>query len=141
MKYLSIILTLLFLATPIAADEKQDATTFASSALGLIDKGKFAKLYKHAAPVLIKAVTEAQLSQGIRSANSAVGARKSRKRAKVTQHKDLGGFPGVYYVVRYESSYANLPKAAELLTVTQTDGNWTFAGYQVLKRSAVPAGF
>ena len=132
---------MLLLAVPLLAAESDEAKKAAMSHLNLVDKGQYAQLYADSAKVVTAAVTQPSLTSALKGANQMVGARQARKFMKISKHKDLNGQTGLYYVLRFNSSYAKLPQAAELLTVTQEGEVWKFAGYQVLKRQAVPAGF
>lgn len=139
-----LILTLLLcLSIPglVLADESEKAKNSGSNYLKMLDKGQHADVYNDSAAVVKSAMKADQFSQQIKAAMGMVGARKSRKFAKLSVHENLGGLKGKVYTLRYTSSYAKLPNAAELVTVTNEGGKWKFAGYQVVKAEAVPKGF
>ncbi|MBI3924807.1 MAG: DUF4019 domain-containing protein [Armatimonadetes bacterium] len=128
-------------ATVLAEDTQAEAVARGKALLGLLDKAEYATAYEAGSAVLRQAVSAEAFASGIKAAAGMVGERKSRKLVKTTHHTALNGMKGDFYVLRFDSSYAKLPRAAELLTVSHEDKQWKLGGYQVLRPDAVPAGF
>lgn len=130
----------LLLTALVLADSQSEAKSQAETLLGMLDKGAYAEAYGHGSKLLTGAISAEDFAASLKQAGQAVGKRKSRKFAQASQHEQLNGVSGEFYVFRYSSAYANLPQAAELLTLAREDGKWKLAGYQVLKPEAVPKG-
>ncbi len=135
------IFCLFIMLTPLVlADNQKEARTQAEALLALLDQGAYNQAYAAGSKLLRDKVTAEQFAAGIQSAGRTVGKRKSRKFVKASHHQQLQGQAGDFYVFRYSSGFANLPEAAELLTVAKENGEWKLAGYQVVKPEFVPPG-
>lgn len=131
MRNTSAIFLLLFLMlSPLLADEKADATASAEAFLAQIDAGQYEQAYKGAAKVLAQQVDVTKFGQGIEAAKQQVGARSSRKFDSATLHNSLPrAGEGTYYMVKWTSSFANLPSGKEIVMVSLEEGVWKLAGY------------
>lgn len=135
------VMWLLLLATLVGvAETDKAAVARGQEVLVTLDEGNYAAAYKASSAMLQQAITADGWAASLKAAHKAVGARQSRKLVKATHQDQLNGMTGDFYVLHFSSSYANLPKAAELLTLIREDAKWKLAGYQIVKPEAVPAG-
>ena len=142
LRQVSVFFFMMFLiCTGAWADPKSTAVEKGQALLQLLDQEKFAEAYQQGASVLRGALTVQQFSQQNQSAHQMVGKRMGRSLVKTSHHTELNNMKGDFYVLRFQSSYANLPQAAELLTVMQEGGHWKLGGYQIIKPEYVPKGF
>lgn len=141
MRRFCIVMWLLLLATLVGvAETDKAAVARGQEVLVTLDEGHYAEAYKAGSAILQQATTADSFAASLAAAHQAVGARKSRKFVKATHHNQLNGLTGEFYVLRFSSAYANLPQAAELLTLSREDAKWKLAGYQIVKPEAIPAG-
>lgn len=136
--FLAVTLLVLFQAAWAAEETHKEA---AAQFLQQLDQGNYEAVYSRSIALLTDNVPLKAFAKQMDAAKAMVGQRKRRTLVKTTHHTNFNNQPGNYYVYRYKSSYANLPDAADVLTVVKVDGKWKFAGYQIVRADSVPKGF
>ena len=124
---------ILILCLAAAAQEKPEqlAQPPAESWLALVDAGKYAESWDHAAQLFRTSVTKEQWASKIRAARDPLGKVLSRKLKSANYTKTLPGVPdGEYVVIQYETSFEHKQSAVETITpMLDKDGTWRVAGY------------
>ena len=110
----------------------QAAQTAGEAWLALIVEGKGKESWAATSKHFQAAVTEAAWAQQAAELRTQLGTFRSRKLADAQYAIDPPDAPaGEYVMLLYESVFANLPAARELVTLTREDGQWKVIGYFV----------
>lgn len=117
------------------ADEEKlvsEAQPAAEAWLQLVDAGKYAEAWEHAAPIVQMAVTKPDFEKAMNVARAPLGSLKSRKVKAATFTKTLPGAPdGEYVVIQYETQFENKASAVETVTPQRIAGKWKVSGYYI----------
>ncbi|HEY8469893.1 MAG TPA: DUF4019 domain-containing protein [Longimicrobiales bacterium] len=110
----------------------QAAQTAGEAWLALIVEGKGKESWAATSKHFQAAVTENAWAQQAAELRSQLGRFQSRKLADAHYTIDPPNAPaGEYVLLLYESTFANLPTAHELVSLTREDGRWKVIGYFV----------
>lgn len=114
-------------------EAERSAQTAAEAWLELIDAEQYTESWNDAAPAVQEAVTAEQWADQVGSARQQVGALQERTVEAAESVMDPPNSPpGEYFILTYESTFANVPNATEtVVTMKQEDGSWKVAGYLV----------
>lgn len=131
MRHTLLLLLLLCLTIPSLANE--EATFKGKTFLKLIDHQQYDEAFGEASQLMTSKVSARQFADGIEHAKHQLGKRSSRVFAKGEATNTLAGTKGDFYVLTWNSSFKNLPKARELVVLNREGGAWKLAGYSVIK--------
>jgi Protein of unknown function (DUF4019) len=130
---LSFVTVLILTCTVLAgAQDKAKAAEAAAEAwLKFVDSGDYSQSWLQASSSFKAAVSEKQWEQQVQAARAPLGALISRKLKSAEYATQLPGAPdGQYYVLRYDTSFANKKSAVETVTpMLDKDGQWRVSGY------------
>lgn len=115
------------------ADMEAEAKSAASDWIAQVDTAAYALSYETAAPVVRNGLTEKEWITAVKSARDQTGGLEARTFSSADYTNSLPNAPeGEYVVIQYQSMFANVPMANELLVMMRTqDGSWKLAGYRV----------
>jgi hypothetical protein len=119
-------------ASPQTHSKSEDlAKESAAAWLMLIDTGKYADSWQHAARTFKTHISKKQWESAFRASRSPLGALQSRKLKSASYKTSLPGAPdGQYVVLQYESSFEHKQSAIETVTpMLDVDGTWRVSGY------------
>jgi hypothetical protein len=126
---------LLLLAGSIAhAQAAEDRARFAAEQwIVLVDDGQYDESWKEADKLFQNAIPAEEWQKKVAAERTQLGARQSRRLKDIKPAASVKGLPGgQYYLVRYQSVYANKKTATETITaLLDSDGNWRVAQYSV----------
>ncbi len=114
------------------ASAVQAAQTAGEAWLTLFTEGKGKESWAEASKHFQSAIAEnawAQQAAALRSQFGTLGSRKLEKAEYSTEVPNAP--PGEYVVLTYESAFANLPAAREIVALTREDGSWKVIAYYV----------
>ncbi len=113
------------------ASKQKAAVVSAEKWLGLIDNGKYAASWKEAGTFFRKNVTEQKWEQTMQGMRKPLGSLVSRKLKTDVYETSLPGAPdGEYFVMQFDTSFANKKSAVETVTtMLDKDGQWRAVGY------------
>ena len=113
------------------ASKQKEAVVSAEKWLGLIDNGKYAASWKEAGTFFRKNVTEQKWEQTMQGMRKPLGSLVSRKLKTDVYETSLPGAPdGEYFVMQFDTSFANKKSAVETVTtMLDKDGQWRAVGY------------
>jgi len=111
----------------------QAATEAAKSWLALLDAGKYAESWEQAALVNQNSIPKTTWESSLAAARNPLGKSLSRVFKSAVYSNSLTGAPaGEYVIIRFVSSFENVPSATETVTpMKQQDGSWKVSGYFV----------
>ena len=114
-----------------ATDGRAAALTTDEQWVQWMDKAQYDDAWKSAAPIMQKALTQADFAKAMTDARSPLGEMKTRtlKQADAIEH--LPGAPdGHYWVVQYTTRFEHKSEALEtVVTSLASDGSWHVSGY------------
>lgn len=114
-------------------EEEGAAQTAAEAWLDLIDAAEYAESWNEAAPVFQEEVTVEQWTEQVGNPRQQVGALQERALEAAEPATDLPNAPpGEYVILTYDSTFANLADATEMVVMMkQEDDSWKAVGYSV----------
>lgn len=132
---LSVLLAALFCPqAPIAlAQQKpEDLAQKSAAFLALIDSGKYAESWEKTSQLFKSKVTKDQWVDAMNQVRAPLGAVQSRKLSSANYDKKPGPPEAEYVVLKYDTSFAQLPAAVETVSFTlDKDHKWRLAGYYI----------
>ena len=121
-----------------AKDQKHDeaekkATDAAEAWLAKIDREQYADGWESAATFLKEAINKDDFMKSLTAARKPLGTLKTRKIKSKEYKTSLPGAPdGQYFIIQFESSFANKQSAIETITpMLKKDGIWRVSGYYI----------
>jgi len=128
-------ITLVLVGAPLAAQTPEDAAqAVAESWVKLVDAVDYGASWDEAATVFKSAVTKEQWTSAATGARGPLGSLASRTLAsrQVTDQPPPGAPAGTYAIIRYTTTFANVPAVNELvILILDGDRGWRVAGYTV----------
>lgn len=111
--------------------KKKNAIASALNWLDLLESEKFADSWKNTAPLFQTKVPEATWINQISAIKKSLGKNSNRELKSISFAKQLPGAPdGEYFIIRFQSSFANKPKIIETITPKlNKNGDWQVSGY------------
>lgn len=110
----------------------QAAQTAGEAWLSLFGEGKGKETWEQASKHFQAAVSENAWVQQATTLRTQLGTFQGRKLANAQYATDVPNAPaGEYVVLTYESAFANLQSAREIISLTFEDGTWKVIGYFV----------
>ena len=143
---LAVLLLALAVLHPVSAAETSEDTTKKAAAAAMVswlrgtDAGRYADSWKQASTLFKKAVSSSEWETALKSARTPLGPCIERKLASALFQQEVpmpGGITqkGEFVVAQYESSFANLKYALEIITFEkESDGVWRASGYYIKSR-------
>ena len=132
---LCVVLMLMFVPRAVTTHAQQKPEDLAQKSaeawLALADAGKYAETWDEAAQIFKGAVTKDTWIAAVKGVRTPLGAVQSRKLKAATYTKTLPGAPdGEYFVIQYDTTFANKKSAVETITpMLDKDGKWRVSGY------------
>jgi hypothetical protein len=113
-----------------AEDPMEAAIRVAREWLKGVDAGEYAKSWRDAAPVFQAAVSEDKWVAMVASVRDPLGKVESRQVVNAQFTKSLPNAPaGEYFVLQFQTAFANKPEAVETVTPMKTATGWRVSGY------------
>lgn len=117
-------------ASGVSDSAKSAAVASSDSWLKLVDEGDYGESWKSAAPIFQSAVSETDWDGKVGAVRGPLGSLKSRRLKSSHYATSLPGAPdGEYFVLQYDSSFANKRSAVETVSMMHTDKRWSVVGY------------
>lgn len=141
---IAIIAVFVFAAQTLQAQDTTAQEDAAEAAAGewiaLVDTAGYASSWQEAAPVFQSGISEDEWVQAVEQVRGQVGEIESRSLYNSEYRTTLPNAPqGEYVVLQYQSSFARLPQAMEMVVMTKTEeDDWKAAGYQVVPAQQQP---
>jgi hypothetical protein len=110
---------------------QQQAVEEATAWVNLVDEGSYGESWEQAAALFREAVTRDQWIGALNDARGPLGAVISRSVRTADYSTNVPGAPpGEYVVIQYETSFAQMASAIEIITpMLERDGSWRVSGY------------
>ena len=125
---------LIALAAKLVAQDTEDvARRAAEQWIVLVDDGQYDESWKEASKLFQDSVTAEDWNKKASAARTELGHRESRSLKDLkAMPRPKGLPPGQYFLVKYQSSFANKHATAEIVTtVLEGDGVWRVAAYTI----------
>lgn len=117
---------------PAANTALQASASASLNWLKVVDAGNYAGSWDKASDVMKMTVPKDEWVKIMEKLRKPLGSIKSREVLDQRTSKNPHGLPpGDYIVMFYKSSFSNKPKANELVTLYNEDGDWLVLTYQI----------
>ncbi|MBI2689019.1 MAG: DUF4019 domain-containing protein [Acidobacteria bacterium] len=120
-------------AAPLLSADGEDAARKSGEKwLALLDQAKYKDAWKQASQHQRPQISADEWESQIRAMRTAAGALQQRGYQSAKPSKTLAGAPdGDYLILEYATTFANKPKAVEVVVMSKEPGGWKAAGYSI----------
>jgi len=118
-------------------DNSAAALATAQDWLAQIDAGKYEDIYTGGCVAFHEKVSLEKWVAVLRTIRQPLGSVISRKEISHIDKPDgIEGLEGECMIIKYETSFKNLPAAIEVIVVKKEDGKWKGGGYNLAPKPA-----